>query len=129
MKNLMAVVALLCGVAGADAATPIRDERPVLLMHDIIINSPPETPFGTAMGAFRAWPELWCILDNGPRLALSDPPVLTQMGEPDVKVDPEAIMKAAITYNYKGELRTQIVVIYDGKIFWDKDEGCDLSSD
>jgi hypothetical protein len=39
-------------VASVDAAEPMRDKKPVLFMHDIMLNAPPETPFGTAMGAF-----------------------------------------------------------------------------
>ena len=36
------------------AAEPIRDRKPVVLMRDAMLNAPPETPFGTAMGAFGA---------------------------------------------------------------------------
>jgi hypothetical protein len=68
MRKLMAVVALLCGVASVCAAEPMRDKKPVLFMHDIMINSPPETPFGTAMGAFIGTSALVTYPLSGARL-------------------------------------------------------------
>ena len=44
-----------------DAAEPAHDRYPGVFMRDAMLNAPPETPFGTAMGAFapaeRSYPQ------------------------------------------------------------------------
>jgi hypothetical protein len=78
MRKLMAVVALLCGMASAYAAEP---------------------------------PEIWCTGDNGPRLILSDPPVLVREGKPE-KANPNAVILT--TANWPPSLSSSMRAKFSG---------------